>query len=132
LFLQLFVCAYDLDKQQTVQNTYGRNKGICEQTRIQTYIYMYCIAQFPTVVMPKELELEFFTVNQFVWVSGLPLGPLTRFYLALLFRLTITLLFVRRRPLWRENGSLTRPAYKISARITQKTHLTPVHLLLRS
>jgi hypothetical protein len=25
------------------------------------------------------------TVDQFVWVSGLPLGPLTRFYLALLF-----------------------------------------------
>jgi hypothetical protein len=36
-----------------------------------------------TVLM--SLELEFFlrlTVNQFVWVSGLPLGPLTRFYLA--------------------------------------------------
>jgi hypothetical protein len=25
------------------------------------------------------------TVDQFVWVSGLPLGPLTRFYLVLLF-----------------------------------------------
>jgi hypothetical protein len=25
------------------------------------------------------------SVGQFVWVSGLPLGPLTRFYLALLF-----------------------------------------------
>jgi hypothetical protein len=31
LFLQLFVSAYDFDKLQTVQNTYGRNKGICEQ-----------------------------------------------------------------------------------------------------
>jgi hypothetical protein len=33
-------------------------------------------------------ELEFIlrlTVGQFVWLSGLPLGPLTRFYLALLF-----------------------------------------------
>jgi hypothetical protein len=28
LFLQLFVCAYDLDKQQTLQNTYGRNKDM--------------------------------------------------------------------------------------------------------
>jgi hypothetical protein len=45
------------------------------------------------------------SVNQFIWVSGLPLGPLTRFYLALLFRLTVTLFFVRRCPLWRENGS---------------------------
>jgi hypothetical protein len=25
-FLQLFLCAYDLDKHQTVYNTYGRNK----------------------------------------------------------------------------------------------------------
>jgi hypothetical protein len=25
------------------------------------------------------------SVDQFVWVSGLPLGPLTRFYLVLLF-----------------------------------------------
>jgi hypothetical protein len=43
------------------------------------------------------------SVNQYFWVSGLPLGPLTRFYLSLLFRLTVTLFFVRRRPLWREN-----------------------------
>jgi hypothetical protein len=43
LSLQLFVCAYDLDKQQTAQNTYGRNKGRCEQTRIHTYIYPYPI-----------------------------------------------------------------------------------------
>jgi hypothetical protein len=28
LFLQLFVHAYDLDKQQTLQNTYGRNKDM--------------------------------------------------------------------------------------------------------
>jgi hypothetical protein len=46
------------------------------------------------------------SVNQFVWLSGLPLGSLTRFYLALLFRLTVTLFFVRRRSLWRENGSV--------------------------
>jgi hypothetical protein len=50
------------------------------------------------------------SVNQFAWVSGLPLGPLTRCYLALLFRLTITLFFVRRRPLWRENGFVVHSA----------------------
>jgi hypothetical protein len=35
------------------------------------------------------------SVDQFVWVLGLPLGPLTRFYLVLFFffRLTITLFF---------------------------------------
>jgi hypothetical protein len=41
LFLQLFVCAYDLDKHRTVHNTYGRNNRIYEQTRIQTYTYLY-------------------------------------------------------------------------------------------
>jgi hypothetical protein len=33
-FLQLIVCAYDLDKHQTVYNTYGRNKHICEQVKV--------------------------------------------------------------------------------------------------
>jgi hypothetical protein len=38
--LQLFVCAYDLDKHQTVQNKYGRNKRIYEQLCIQICIYL--------------------------------------------------------------------------------------------
>jgi hypothetical protein len=37
-FLQLFVCAYDLDKHQTVYNTYGKNKSIWEQICTQIYI----------------------------------------------------------------------------------------------
>jgi hypothetical protein len=49
LSLQLFVCAYDLDKQQTLQHAYGRNKGICEQKCIQTDIYLY-----PMVVWKSE------------------------------------------------------------------------------
>jgi hypothetical protein len=41
-FLQL-ICAYDLDKHQTVYNTRGRNKRIYEyeQICIQIYIYLY-------------------------------------------------------------------------------------------
>jgi hypothetical protein len=38
-FIQLFVCAYDLDKHQTVYNTYVRIKGICEQISIQINIH---------------------------------------------------------------------------------------------
>jgi hypothetical protein len=34
------------------------------------------------------------SVDQFVWVSGLPLGPLTRFYLALLFSADIYLILL--------------------------------------
>jgi hypothetical protein len=37
--LQLMLCAYDLDKHQTVYNTRGRNKRIYEQICIQIYIY---------------------------------------------------------------------------------------------
>jgi hypothetical protein len=35
------LCAYDLDKHQTMYNTYGRNKHIYEQICIQVYIYIY-------------------------------------------------------------------------------------------
>jgi hypothetical protein len=40
-FLQLFLCAYNLDEHQTVHNTCGRNEGIYERICIQTYIYLY-------------------------------------------------------------------------------------------
>jgi hypothetical protein len=40
-FLQLLIYTYDLDKHQTVYNTCGRNKRICEQICIQIYIYLY-------------------------------------------------------------------------------------------
>jgi hypothetical protein len=40
-FLQLLLCAYDLDKNQTVYNTCGRNKHIYEQRCIRTCIYLY-------------------------------------------------------------------------------------------
>jgi hypothetical protein len=41
LFLQIFLCAYNLDKHQTVYNICGRNERIYEQTCIQIYIYIY-------------------------------------------------------------------------------------------
>jgi hypothetical protein len=51
------------------------------------------------------------SVDQFIWVSGLPLGPLTRFYLALLSSSdNYFTFFFRRRPLWRENGSVVYSA----------------------
>jgi hypothetical protein len=40
-FLQLLLCAYDLDKHQTVYDTYGRNERIYEQIYIQIHIYIY-------------------------------------------------------------------------------------------
>jgi hypothetical protein len=58
LFLQLFVCAYDLDKQQTLQNTYGRNKGVCEQRSIQTYIYLYPIVVWKSDVLRGLLLIQ--------------------------------------------------------------------------
>jgi hypothetical protein len=41
IFLQLLLCAYDLDKHQTMYNTCGSNKRIYEQICIQIYIYLY-------------------------------------------------------------------------------------------
>jgi hypothetical protein len=55
------------------------------------------------------LELEFFlrpTVDQFVWVSGLPLGSLTRIYLAFLLSFDNYVVLLSMRPLWWENGSV--------------------------
>jgi hypothetical protein len=41
LFLQIFLCAYILDKHQTVYNICGRNALIYAQICIQTYIFLY-------------------------------------------------------------------------------------------
>jgi hypothetical protein len=46
------------------------------------------------------------SVDQYVWVSGLPLGSLTRFYLALLPSFDNYVVLLSMRPLWRENGSV--------------------------
>jgi hypothetical protein len=40
-FLQLFLCAYNLDKHQTVYNTCERNEHMYEEICIQIYIYLY-------------------------------------------------------------------------------------------
>jgi hypothetical protein len=58
-FLQLLLCAYDLDKHQTVCNTRGRNKCIYEQICIQIYIYPYLILhKFSTKAPPHPPEDE--------------------------------------------------------------------------
>jgi hypothetical protein len=49
------------------------------------------------------------SVDQFVLVSGSPLGPMTRFYLFLSFDNYSVVLPIRR-PLWREDGSVTSSA----------------------
>jgi hypothetical protein len=46
------------------------------------------------------------SVDQYVWVSGLLLGSLTRFYLALLLSVDNYVVLLSMRPLWRENGSV--------------------------
>jgi hypothetical protein len=46
------------------------------------------------------------SVDQWVWVSGLLLEPLTRFYLALLSSSDNYVVLLSMRPLWRENGSV--------------------------
>jgi hypothetical protein len=72
------------------------------------------------------------SINQFLLVSGSPLGPMTRFYL-FFFRLTITLLFFLGRPLWREDGSVTYKCNRWLVRsLTTNNHTFPSHLRLCS
>jgi hypothetical protein len=46
LFLQICLCAYNLNKHQTVYNTCGRNARIYAQICMQTYIYIYMYLWF--------------------------------------------------------------------------------------
>jgi hypothetical protein len=46
------------------------------------------------------------SVDQYVWVLGLPLGSLTRFYLARLLSFENYVVLLSMRPFWRENGSV--------------------------
>jgi hypothetical protein len=72
--LQLFVFAYDLDKHQTVYNTYGRNKCICKQICIQIYIYIYIyVCVCVCVILWLSLNLE---VYCFLETSGVLWGLL--------------------------------------------------------
>jgi hypothetical protein len=41
LFSQTFLCAYNLDKHQTVYTTYGSNELVYAQICLQIHIYLY-------------------------------------------------------------------------------------------
>jgi hypothetical protein len=65
------------------------------------------------------------SVDQSVWVSGLPSGPLTRFYLALLFSADNYLIFLSKAP------SLTRKRVCSLQSLTgPNNHTLPSHLSL--
>jgi hypothetical protein len=53
------------------------------EENMSLYIYSYTLLQAELWSWSSSCGRQ--SVVQFVWVSGLPLGPLTRFYLALLF-----------------------------------------------
>jgi hypothetical protein len=56
LSLQLFVCAYDLDKQQTIQNT--KHKTQKYKTNTHTYILMYPIVVWKSDVLRGSLLFQ--------------------------------------------------------------------------
>jgi hypothetical protein len=68
------------------------------------------------------------SVDQYVWVSGLPLGSLTRFYLSLLLLFDNYVVLLSMRPLWRENGSVIY--CKIASGPCQSNHMSRSRLLL--
>jgi hypothetical protein len=76
LFLQLFVCAYDLDKQQTVQNSYERNKGWTNTHRNihisvpDCSLEIRCFTRFVAYPITKTVsQLSHFTGLHFSFVS---------------------------------------------------------------
>jgi hypothetical protein len=66
----------------------------------------------PVYVSKAELSLSCGrrSIDQFVLVSGSPLGPMTRFYPYPLFSDNCFVDLPVRRPLWREDGSVTYSA----------------------
>jgi hypothetical protein len=77
LFLQIFLCAYNLDKHQTMYKTYGRNK----RTNMHSNIHIFVsVIEEPTVEVETTLRLM---VSQSVRLGVKPtLGLVTRCYLS--------------------------------------------------
>jgi hypothetical protein len=63
------------------------------------------------------------SVDQYVWVSGFHLGPLTRFYVALLLSFDNYVVLLSMRPLWRENGSVIY-LYNCFWTLPEQSHLS--------
>jgi hypothetical protein len=65
--------------------------GILTKKRVLPILGVVVVKQFGFWISSCGRQ----TVDQIVWVSGLPLGPFTLFYL-IFFRLTVTLFFLLR------------------------------------
>jgi hypothetical protein len=73
------------------------------------------------------------SVDQFVWVSGLPLGPLTRFYLALLFSAdNYFILLPKASSLTRKRVCSLQCNHSLVRLLTPNNHTLPSHLRLCS
>jgi hypothetical protein len=79
-------------------------------------------------VSSKKLICDRQSVDQFVWVSGLPMGTLTRFYLALLFSADNYLIILpKASSLTRRRvcSSGQRISYKVKVTVKVKATLLP-------
>jgi hypothetical protein len=73
------------------------------------------------------------SVDQFVWVSGLPFGPLTRFYLALLSSSDIYFILLWKAPsLTRKRVCSVQCNHSLVRLLTPNNHTLPSHLRLCS
>jgi hypothetical protein len=73
------------------------------------------------------------SVDQFVWVSGLPLGPLTTFYLALLFSSdNYLILLSKASSLTRKRVCSLECLHSLVRSLTTNNHTLPSHLRLCS
>jgi hypothetical protein len=73
------------------------------------------------------------SVDQFVWVSGLPFGPLTRFYLTLLYSSDNYFILLSKAPsLTRKRVCSLQCNHSIVRLLTPNNHTSPSHLRLCS
>jgi hypothetical protein len=73
------------------------------------------------------------SVDHFVWVSGLPLGPLTRFYIALFSSSDNYFIFLSKAPsLMRKRVCSLQCNHSLVRLLTSSNHTLPSHLRLCS
>jgi hypothetical protein len=75
---------------------------LCFEYRVPLWLRLKALKPEAEVILRLTVGQS---VDQYVLVSGTPLGPMTRFTFSFLYR-KIALLFVLGCPLWREDGSV--------------------------
>jgi hypothetical protein len=99
----------------------------CDLKKNETTSFPFC--RFSS----SSLSCGWQTVDQFIWDSDLPLGPLTKFYLALFFSADNYLIILSKAfSLTRKRVCSLQCNHSLVRLLTPNNHILPSHLRLRS